>query len=312
MTFYRPTTESTLMECLVGQGHSRTKVKQLVGYQAVYVNGVAATRSDQIVGPGDRVSIKKDTADARVVPAQGLKLVYEDDALVVAEKPTGLLTIATEREKTRTAYYQLNEFLAQRASGSRQRVFIVHRLDRETSGLIVFAKSEAAKRTLQHHWNEVEKRYYALVERVPRQEEGAITSRLRETKSLRVFSSPDKESGKPATTKYRLITCSRDYALLDVVLKTGRKNQIRVHLADIGHPVVGDKKYGARTDPCRRLGLHAYLLAFSHPVTGKTMRFESPLPEQLRMAGMGYRDKCTLPETKQRNRSRKLTATVNR
>jgi 23S rRNA-/tRNA-specific pseudouridylate synthase len=142
----------------------------------------------------------------------------------------------------------------------------------------VFAKSEAVKRTLQDTWKTVEKRYYAIAEGTPDKHEGQITSYLSEMKSLMVYSGRHSADAKRAVTKYRVLKHSREYSLLDILLETGRKNQIRVHLADIGHPVVGDKKYGAVTDPLRRLGLHAYLLSFKHPVTGKLMRFEIAMP----------------------------------
>ena len=219
-------------------------------------------------------------------PSLGICVVYEDDAVIVIEKPAGLLTIASETEKVKTAYYQLNEFLKQRSTGTRERIFIVHRLDRDTSGLMVFAKSEAVKMTLQGSWKTAEKRYYAIVEGTPVKKEGEIESNLSETKSLKVYSSRKQDQAKRAKTKYRVLKRSREYALLDILLETGRKNQIRVHLADIGHPVAGDKKYGARTDPLKRLGLHACLLSFNHPVTGERKRFESTLPDRFNMLMM--------------------------
>jgi 23S rRNA pseudouridine1911/1915/1917 synthase len=135
---------------------------------------------------------------------------------------------------------------------------------------------------LQGNWNEVEKRYYAIVEGTPVKKQGEIRSHLRETKSLRVYSNRHSDEAKSAITKYQVIRQSKGYALLDILLVTGRKNQIRVHLADIGHPVAGDKKYGAQTDPLKRLGLHAYLLSFKHPITGNAMRFKSEMPDRFR------------------------------
>ena len=229
---------------------------------------------------GDRISLLKDTKESRVIPSLGIKVVYEDNALIVTEKPAGLLTITTEKEKTKTVYFQLNQYLKQRAHGTGERVFIVHRLDRDTSGLLVFAKSQEIKRILQGNWKTVEKRYYAVVEGTPSKKEGRIESCLSETKSLKVYSNHRSGMGKPAQTHYRVITRNRLYALLDILLETGRKHQIRVHLADIGHPVAGDKKYGARTDPFSRLGLHAYLLSFKHPVNDKPMHFVSRIPKK--------------------------------
>ncbi|MCX5894227.1 MAG: RluA family pseudouridine synthase [Proteobacteria bacterium] len=283
MAVFQAKTESRLIDYLTDSGYKRTGIKQLLKHRAVEVNGEAVKNLDHLLLKGDRISVRKGTKEPRVAPSLGIKVVYEDDAVIVTEKPAGVLTIASETEKTKTAYYQLNEFLRQRARGARERIFIVHRLDRDTSGLLVFAKNEAVKRILQGNWKTAEKRYFAIVEGTPEKEEGEIESRLRETKSLRVYSDRHSDKAKHAKTKYRVLKRSREYALLDILLETGRKNQIRVHLADIGHPVAGDKKYGARTDPLKRLGLHAYLLSFNHPVTGKTMRFESSMPDRFKL-----------------------------
>ncbi len=278
MADYRVNTECTLTDYLMGIGFTRTKVKQLMKHRAVEVNGKEAESFDHIVRKGDTVSVRKNKSKATAGPSMGIKIIYEDDDLIVIEKPAGLLTIASETEKTRTAYYHLNEFLKVR---SRERIFIVHRLDRDTSGIIVFAKNEKVKRALQEGWKEVEKQYYALVEGRPRKKEGEITSRLGETKSLKVYSGSHADGSKLSTTKYRVVKSVRGYSLLEILLETGRKNQIRVHLSDIGHPVAGDKKYGAKTDPLGRLGLHSYRLLFKHPVTGAPLRFESAQPFRL-------------------------------
>ena len=278
MADFRVKTERRLIDCLTDIGYTRTKVKQLMRHRAVEVNGKAAQGFDHLLRKGDTVSVRKDENKSKVVPSLGIKIIFEDDDLIVIEKPAGLLTIASETEKTKTAYYQLNEFLKLRTPRTRKRIFIVHRLDQGTSGLIVFAKNEKVKRMLQEGWKEVEKRYYAVVEGVPVKKEDAITSRLKETTSLKVYSDRHADGAKLSKTSYRVISAGRVYSLLDILLETGRKNQIRVHLSDIGHPVAGDKKYGAKTDPLSRLGLHAYLLIFTHPVTGRPLRFESTLP----------------------------------
>jgi 23S rRNA pseudouridine1911/1915/1917 synthase len=286
MTVFQAKTESRLIDYLKDSGYTRTRLKQLLRHRAIEVNGEVVKNLDHPLREGDAISLRKDKKESKVIPSMGIKIVYEDDAVIVIEKPAGVLTIASEAEKTKTVYYQLNGFLTQRAPRARERIFIVHRLDRDTSGLMVFAKNLAVKRILQGSWKKVEKRYYAIVEGTPERKEGEIESRLRETKSLKVYSDRHSDEAKPAKTKYRVLTQSREYALLDVILETGRKNQIRVHLADIGHPVAGDKKYGARTNPIRRLGLHAYLLSFTHPVTGKPMRFESTMPNRFGMIAM--------------------------
>ncbi len=278
MAEYRVKTERNLIDYLIDIGYKRTKVKQLMKHRAVEVNGKPAKGFDHLLCKGDTVSVSKDKKESRVAPPLGIKIVFEDEHLIVMEKPAGLLTIATETEKTKTAYFQLNEFLKLRNPRSRERIFIVHRLDRDTSGLIVFAKNEKVKKTLQEGWKEVEKRYYALVEGTPEKKEDEIMSRLSETKSLKVFIDHHSERAKLSKTKYRVIKAGHEYSLLDIFLETGRKNQIRVHLSDIGHPVAGDKKYGAKTDPLGRLGLHSYILMFKHPVTRAPLSFESKLP----------------------------------
>jgi 23S rRNA pseudouridine1911/1915/1917 synthase len=277
---FRTEKQTRLIEYLAEKGISRTKIKQLLKHRAIEVNGKEVMRPDHGLIKGDSVAVRKDKKRPATVPSSGIKIVFEDSVLIVIEKPAGLLSIASEKEKTRTAYYLINKFLRERDPGARERVFIVHRLDQGTSGLIVFAKNEAAKRTLQGNWKRAEKKYYAVVEGIPRKIEGEIASSLSETRTLRVYSNrgSGSENGNPSVTHYRLLHTAGEYSLLDILLKTGRKNQIRVHLADIGHPVAGDRKYGARTDPLRRLGLHAYLLSIPHPLAGKLLMFESALP----------------------------------
>ena len=274
------TEEISLAALLAGYGYSKTKAKQLLKYRAISVGNVPVTRHDQTLRPGEEVCIKseKEEGDAGRV-CRGLTILYQDEAIIVIDKAAGLLTIATEKEKTRTAYYRLNAWLKEESGSARERIFIVHRLDRETSGLLVFARNEAAKRALQGRWPETAKRYAAIVEGIPKETSGRIASNLRESKFLRVYSVRDRDGdGRPSVTNYQLVQASGNYALLDISLETGRKNQIRVHLADIGHPVAGDKKYGARTNPVGRLALHAYFLAFAHPVTGERLEFRSLLP----------------------------------
>lgn len=281
MADYKVKTRTGLADFLADIGFTKTKVKQLLKHRAIGVNGKDVNVLSRLLHEGDTVSVSKDRKEKKeikMVPAMGIKVIYEDDDLIVIEKPAGLLTIASETEKVKTAYYQLNEFFKMRNPGTTERLFIVHRLDRETSGLIVFAKNEQTKRILQGNWGQVDKRYYAIVEGVPVKEKSEIRSRLSETKSLKVYSNRHSEDGKLAITKYRVLKKSTEYSLLEILLETGRKNQIRVHLSDIGHPVVGDKKYGAKTNPFSRLGLHAYLLSFKHPATGTQLRFKTELP----------------------------------
>ena len=280
MADYRMKTECRLIDYLMDMGYTRTKVKQLMRHRALEVNGKPVQGFDHLLCKGDTLSVRKNMNQSKAVLSLGINIIFEDDDLIVIEKPAGLLTIASETEKTKTAYYQLNEFLKLRNPRARERIFIVHRLDRDTSGLIMFAKNEKVKRTLQEGWKEVEKRYYALVEGTPIKKEDSIQSPLSETKSLKVYIDRRSDSAKLSKTEYRVVKTGHEYSLLDIRLETGRKNQIRVHLSDIGHPVAGDKKYGARTNPLGRLGLHAYLLICKHPVTGAPLRFESKLPSR--------------------------------
>ena len=278
-------TKGNILEFMADAGYSKTKAKQLLKYRAISIGNVPVTRHNHPLVPGDEVIIKTEKEMSKEIKScSGLTIIHEDEAIIVIDKSAGLLTIATEKEKTRTAYYRLTAWLKERSDSARERIFIVHRLDRETSGLLVFAKDETVKRTLQDNWEEVDKKYTAIVEGVPKEKKGRIASNLCETKFLRVYSVHDSNGeGKPSVTNYELLKAADDYALLEIILETGRKNQIRVHLSDIGHPVAGDKKYGAKTDPFKRLALHANYLAFTHPVSGERMEFQSKIPGKFNM-----------------------------
>ena len=210
-------------------------------------------------------------------PTIDVPVLYEDADVLVVDKPPGLLTIATERERERTAYRLLRDWVAARRIES-ARLFIVHRLDRETSGLIVFAKSAVAKERLQAQFaaRAVERIYVALVERVVRRAEGTLTSRLIEDRALRVRTT-DGRVGREAITRYRVLERRRNTTLLELQLVTGRRAQIRAQLAAAGHPIAGDREYGSRIDPLGRLALHATRLAFVHPRRGR-LSFDSPAP----------------------------------
>jgi 23S rRNA pseudouridine1911/1915/1917 synthase len=208
----------------------------------------------------------------------GLVILYEDRDLLVVDKPAGLLTMATDSEKTRTAYYSLTDYVRKGYNKSRKRIFIVHRLDRETSGIVIFAKNIESKTYLQSHWNETEKKYLAVVHGQCTEASGTITTYLAENKAHVVYSTSDTRRGKLSITGYRLRRQARDFALIELDLKTGRKHQIRVHLAGIGHAVVGDQKYGKRDRAHSRLALHASAISFTHPFLGQQLAFESPAP----------------------------------
>ena len=210
---------------------------------------------------------------------KGLTVIYEDKDIIVVEKPCGLLTIGTERDKTRTVHTILNEYVRKGDPRSRNRVYIVHRLDRDTSGILVLAKSETAKIFLQGHWQETAKRYLTIVHGSVTPKTGVISSYLAENSALTVYSTSDPAMGKLSHTEYNVLKETRGFSLLEIHLLTGRKHQIRVHLSEQGHPVVGDKKYGKRTDTHALLALHSRLISFTHPVNGKRLTFETGIPD---------------------------------
>ena len=253
---------------------SRRSLKQWLAGSRVRVNGAVVTRGDVEIDVEDRVGLGSPAPAACPAP---LRLVHEDDDILVVDKPSGLLTIATESERERTAYRLLRDWISARGDRT-SRLFIVHRLDRETSGLIVFAKSVQAKQQLQAQFADrtAERVYVALAEGLVRQAEGSLVSRLVEDRALRVRIA-QRGGGREAITHYRVLERRRAATLLELRLVTGRRAQIRAQLAAAGHPIAGDSQYGAQTDPIRRLALHATRLAFRHPRAGR-VSFESPPP----------------------------------
>lgn len=218
---------------------------------------------------------------ARHLP-KGLDILYEDDWLLVVDKPAGLLAVGTPTNRTRTAYYMLTEYVRKGNPKSRNRIFIVHRLDQWTSGVLVFAKSEPVKERLQENWTQVKKTYIAVVHGRPEKNEDTISSYLVENKGLKVYSTRDPARGKLSHTAYKVVKQNAAFSLLEINLLTGRKNQIRVHLADIGCPIVGDRKYGRPDDGYRRLALHARSIRFNHPESGKPLAFDAKPPSYFR------------------------------
>jgi len=207
-----------------------------------------------------------------------LDILYEDKYIIVVNKPSGLFTISTDKEKMKTLFHQVLIYLKQKHKSNK--VFIVHRLDKDTSGLIIFAKSEKVKKKIQDNWENVKREYIAIVNGQILKEKDTIKSYLKETKTLLVYSTKDK-NGKLAITEYEKISFNKDYSMLKINIKTGRKNQIRVHLNDIGHPIVGDKKYSnIKNKYVNRLCLHANYLEFIHPITNETIKLESKYPKE--------------------------------
>ena len=271
----------TLLEALQARfpDSSRTTLRQLLQNDRVRVNG-AVEKDAKLVLDGDDVVDVGPKPTHRALPP-GVTVLHEDDDVIVLLKPHGLLTVATERERENTLQAGLNRYLA---GGGRERVHVVHRLDRETSGVLVFAKTFEARETLKAQFaaHSVDRMYVAIVEGTMERPQGTIRSHLYEGRDLRMRSSDAHPEAKLAVTHYRTIEVKEPYSMLEVTLETGRKNQIRAHLSEAGHPVAGDQLYGATTNPLNRLGLHAKLLGFAHPSSGKRLSFTAPIPRAFR------------------------------
>ncbi|MCF3943368.1 RluA family pseudouridine synthase [Oceanobacillus alkalisoli] len=258
---------------------SRNSVKSILGRGQVMIDDAIEKQFNYKLKPGQTVTILKNKAAIKQDALIGVQILYEDDDILVINKEAGLLSIATEKEKRHTALHQLMKYV--KRENPDNRIFIVHRLDKDTSGIMLFAKSNDVKRKLQDNWKTMvkERTYAALVEGKVSKKEGYITSWLRETKTHIMYSSQTPNDGLLAKTRYKFIQGNADFSLLEVNLETGRKNQIRVHMQDLGHPVVGDKKYGSKErNAIGRLGLHAKVLAFHHPATNKLMTFKADVP----------------------------------
>src|SRR5690625_272518 len=278
---YHVEEQTTLLPFLlkVMSRRGRNSVKSILTRGQVAVDGEAVTAHNHKLEAGQTVTILKNKVAARESKLTGLTILHEDKDIIVINKDAGLLSIASGKEKEMTAYRQLMTHV--RRESPRNRIFIVHRLDRDTSGVMLFAKSERAKQMLQKSWTYMvqERAYVALVEGVVTKDADTISSWLKETKTHKMYSSFKPNDGQHAVTHYKKIQANQQLSLLEVHLETGRKNQIRVHMQDIGHPIVGDKKYGSSINPIRRLGLHARTLAFTHPTTKEPLRFKTEIPQ---------------------------------
>ncbi|MBB6003065.1 RluA family pseudouridine synthase [Arcicella rosea] len=258
---------------------SRHNIKSYLRDKQVLVDNKAETQYNYKLRVGQSVNIKSSKAP-EIQKYKGLTIIYEDQYLIIIEKQEGFLSIATEKQKLYNAYSTLSDHVKKQDPANR--IFVVHRLDRETSGLMMFAKSERIQKLLQESWNETiqQRTYLAVVEGNVEYPLGTVRSYLVESKALTVYSTSNPALGKEAITHYDTINATEFNTLLKVNLETGRKNQIRVHMKDIGHPIVGDEKYGAKTDPIGRLGLHAWVLSFVHPITDEEMYFETIVPKK--------------------------------
>ncbi len=304
-----PKNKKTLFSLLAEKtGASATRVRMLIKKGAVLVEGRPVLRPDEIVRPGQGIEITEKKSRGPVKKARRgplLKILYEDEYLIAAEKPAGMLSISTEKEHLNTFYRAVSDHVKEKSRGREKiKIFIVHRLDREVSGVMMFAKDQEVKKALQDSWDKAEKVYNAVVEGLPPKKEGTVTGWLCEVGENLMRSCPAPAAGdkasraKLAVTHYRLIAESRGLGLIEVRLETGRKHQIRVHLRDMGCPVIGDRKYGVFVLPgqkaggenkkgpaasfyqgFKRMGLHAARLSFIHPVTGRKVVIESPVPK---------------------------------
>lgn len=268
-----------LMEFLATQmpQASRTKLKSLLSKRVVYVDSVITTQYNFLLKLGMKVQISREKG-RKDFQHKLLKIVYEDAYIIVVEKMQGLLSVSTERQKERTALSILNEYVQR--SGRQHRVYVVHRLDRDTSGLMMFAKDEKTQFTLRDNWHNIvtDRRYVAIVCGEMEKDAGTVVSWLTD-RTLYVSSSPTDDGGSKSITHYRTIKRANGYSLVELNLETGRKNQIRVHMQDLGHPIIGDGRYGfEEINPLGRLALHAFKLCFYHPVTNEVMQFETPYP----------------------------------
>ncbi len=255
----------------------RTTVKDYLKHNQVMVGNTVTRQWDQPLTPGETVRVNT-SREFQTFRNPRLHIVYEDDDIIVVNKGYGLLSMGTDKKSEGTAYWLLREYV--KRVDPRNKIFIVHRLDQQTSGLMMFAKTREAKEAMQHNWNNMvlERKYIAIVQGAIDPAEGTVQSYLAENAAHQVFSTNDPKEGKLALTRYRTLKTRGGYSMVELQLETGRKNQIRVHMADLGHPIVGDRRYGADASPIRRLALHAMTLRFIHPVTRKDMNFTCPLP----------------------------------
>lgn len=265
----------------------RNDVKKWLKFGHLMINGVVTTAFDAPVNPGDWVELNL-TRPYVVFRNPRMQMVYEDDDIIVVNKGYGLLSVGTGSQKKEATAYQILKDYVKNVNPA-NKIFVVHRLDRATSGLMMFAKHPEAQEAMQHNWNNmvIDRKYVAVVEGNVKEDEGDIRSYLGETSKYEVYSRPEPGEGlKLATTHYKVLARGYGYSLVEFSLETGRKNQIRVHAKELGHPIVGDRKYGAKASPIGRLALHARTLRFAHPITRRDMKFETPVPARfLKMVG---------------------------
>lgn len=275
--------QQPLLEFLLANvNESRTKVKATLQGRGIKVDGKTVSQFDFMLQPGMKVAVSMSKRNQQMFRNRFVRIVYEDRWLVVIEKQPGILSMAAGHSSLNVKTV-LDDYFKK----SRQKctAHVVHRLDRDTSGLMVYAKDIETEQILEHHWHQIvyDRRYVAVVSGEMESDEGTIENWLKDNKAYVTYSSPIDNGGKLAITHYHVLDRTTEHSLVEFRLETGRKNQIRVHSADMGHPVCGDVKYGNGDDPIHRLCLHAWLLCFTHPVTGEPMEFETPVPTAFRL-----------------------------
>lgn len=277
---FKVSKESQLLEFLFAKitNESKNNIKKYLSNNQVLVNGMATTQFNFMIYKEDIVQIVKDPVRVNKKDNIKLDIIYEDDELIVINKPSGLLSIESDNEKSNTAYRMITDHV--RKKDKMARVFIVHRIDKDTSGVLLLAKNEKIKNDLQHKWQDIvsKREYIAICEGVFKEKSGTVKSYLKENVNHLMYSSQDR-SGQFAITHYKVMKDNGKYSMVDVCIDSGRKNQIRVHMGDLKHKVVGDEKYGPVSNPLNRLGLHAYVLEFTHPITKKVLSFKAKVPE---------------------------------
>lgn len=275
--------ETTLLPFLfsIMKDKSRSDVKSLLKYKHIALKGKAVTQFDTPLSPGDTVEVNFGRSFYKFKNPQ-VRILYEDEWMVVIEKASGLLSVANDNAHENNAFNIVREYI--RHDKPDAELFTCHRLDQYTSGILMFSKNRDMQQELRENWDYYvkERRYVCVTERVPEKKEDEIQSLLTENDRLQVHSTNDEEEGKLAVTHYRVLQSRGRYALVDVEIFTGKKNQIRVHMTEMGCPIAGDIKYGAETNPARRLMLHNYRFSIIHPVTGELMRFQLPFPPAFR------------------------------
>ncbi|WP_294704566.1 RluA family pseudouridine synthase [uncultured Fusobacterium sp.] len=278
-TSFKVDKDSELMKFLMEKmpENSRNSIKSLLTQRKIMVDDKIVSQYNAPLKVGQLVTINKTKVAKHNL--NGVTILFEDNDILVVEKERGILSIATKNEREKTAYNILKNYLKEK--NPKDKIFVVHRLDRDTSGVMIFAKSEKAQDILQTTWNDSvkERTYVALVEGNVKKDKDTIISYLAENKAFITYSTDNEEEGKKAISHYKVLKRNKNYSLLEVNIETGRKNQIRVHMQDIGHSVVGDKKYGSTKNPINRLGLHAHTIVFTHPITKEVLSFTSKIPE---------------------------------